>query len=350
MAATLNKLKKDYPWIQTPLIVGAPMRLIALDEIAIEVSRAGGIGFLAAGTDISQTSAHLQKVKASFERQPIKTRDDLLPIGLGFITWGAPLTPSLQLIAQYRPAAIWLFAYKDPDHLTEWVEGVRQASPETRIWIQIGSVAQALETLLLSPDILVVQGADAGGHGLVKGAGLIPLLPEVADSITSGLGEGESKPVLIAAGGIMESRTASAALALGASGVVLGTRLLATPEAAITPGYRNEVLRASDGGQTTVRTKVYDSVRGTTGWSEHYNARGVINRTLRDHEEGLDVEENKKLYEEEVKKGDEGWGFGGRMTTYAGAGVGLVREVKPAADVVREVREGVKEVLGRVVL
>lgn len=95
-----------------------------------------------------------------------------------------------------------------------------------------------------------------------------------------------------------------------------------------------------------MRTKVYDSLRGTN-WAETHNARGIITQSYVDAvEKGMSQEENTRLYREEMRKGDEGWReSGGRMTAYAGSGVGLVREVKGAGEVVREVREGVVGVL-----
>lgn len=231
--------------------------------------------------------------------------------------------------------------------MAEWTTQTRTVSPRTKVWVQIGSVKEAVGVVRgVRPDVLVVQGTDAGGHGLAQGASLIALLPEVADAV-SGVcnADGIPVPVLVAAGGIADARGAAAALVLGAAGVVLGTRFLASPEAQISKGYRDEVLRASDGGQSTVRSKVYDNLRGTTGWAETHNARGVINKSYIDAMAGMDEEENKKLYEAEMKKGDAGWGSGARMTTYAGSAVGLVREGKPAGHIVREVREGSKAVL-----
>lgn len=175
---------------------------------------------------------------------------------------------------------------------------------------------------------------------------MISLVPEVSDAVDAVVKEhGGPSPVLLAAGGIVESRGVAAALALGASGIVMGTRFLACHEAVIAKGYQDEVLRASDGGQNTVRTKVYDNLRGTTGWAETHNARGVINKSYIDAVAGLDEAQNKKLYEEDMKKGDKGWGVEARMTTYAGAGVGLVREVKSAKEIVEEVRDGARAVL-----
>ncbi|KAF2034640.1 oxidoreductase 2-nitropropane dioxygenase [Setomelanomma holmii] len=350
MASTLDTLRRDYPWIQTPLVVGAPMRLIALADMAVEISKAGGIGFIGAGTDVSDLDQHLDKATSllSSHAPSLPSSNSTLPVGVGFINWGADLPLAIQSIAKYRPAATWFFAPSSLDSLKEWTSRTRQASPSTRIWVQIGSVEEAISIVqTVRPDVLVVQGTDAGGHGLAQGASLISLLPEVSDTISSlQFADGYTGPILLAAGGIVDSRGASAAHLLGASGVVLGTRLLASTEANVSRGYQSEVLRASDGGQTTVRTKVYDKLRGTTGWAESHNARGIVNRSYVDALGGMSEEENRRLYEEEVKKGDEGWGEQARMTTYAGSGVGLVREVKGAGEIVREVREGLVGLLG----
>lgn len=271
--------------------------------------------------------------------------DNTLPIGVGFINWGADMTIAIDLIARYKPAAVWFFAASSLSSLAEWTSKTRTASPSTKIWIQTGSVQEALSaTTHAKPDVLVLQGTDAGGHGLSRGASLISLVPEVHDALShlhNQSGNEALSPTLIAAGGISTPSAAAAALLLGTSGVALGTLFLATPEANIAPGYQREILRASDGGQNTVRTSVYDTLRGTTGWPATHNARGVVNRSYEDALQGVDEGENKRLYEEAVTKGDEGWGVEGRMTTYAGSGVGMVKRVRAAGEVVREMREGV---------
>jgi nitronate monooxygenase len=213
-------------------------------------------------------------------------------------------------------------------------------------------VAEAKVALAVKPDVLVIQGTDAGGHGLAQGAGITSLVPEVIDTVrnlcfSATSGSPAQAPVFLAAGGIAESRGAAAAFCLGASGIVMGTRFLASHEANITRGYRDEVVRAADGGQATVRTKVYDKLRGTTGWAETHNARGIVNQTFVDAQGGMSEEDNKKLYKAEEAKGDAGWGVEGRMTTYAGSVVGLVKEVMGSAEIVREVREGSMDVLRR---
>jgi nitronate monooxygenase len=94
---------------------------------------------------------------------------------------------------------------------------------------------------------------------------------------------------------------------------------------------------------------VYDRLRGTAGWPVTYNGRGLLNQSFRDHEAGMPEEENRKLYEDAMKVGDQGWGGSGRMTTYAGSGVGLIHTILPAGDIVREVLKDSRDVLVRAV-
>ncbi|EKD14100.1 uncharacterized protein L3040_007899 [Drepanopeziza brunnea f. sp. 'multigermtubi'] len=343
-------LRSQYQWTHKPLIASAPMRMIATCPLALAVSRAGGLGFLGAGTDVSTLPNLLSEAKTALEASPVpKSSEDILPIGVGFICWGADLPLALSAIesAPLKPAAAWLFAPRDNEELVRWTEGIRKASNEkTKIWIQVGTVAAALEAArTCNPDVLVIQGADAGGHGLVQSSSLIALFPECQDAL---VGAGFKSIPLIATGGIMDGRGVAAALTLGASGVCMGTRFLASPEAVISEGYRKAVVEASDGGVTTARTTVYDKARGTHGWPDTYNARGVLNQSFWDSQRGMSEEENRKLYEEAVQMGDEGWGEKGRMTTYAGAGVGLATKVMPAGEIVQEVLRDYIERLGEI--
>ena len=332
-------LKFHYPWTSAPLIGSAPMRLISTDRLAVAVSRSGGLGFLGAGTDPSTFSSLLASTTSSLQSLPIiDVPKGILPIGVGFICWGFDLSTAISVIesAPLKPAAAWLFAPQNAEDLVSWTEGIRRASSnKTKIWIQVGTVQMALDVAKsCKPDVLVIQGADAGGHGLAQSSSIITLLPESSDVLNK---EGFGHIPLIATGGIVDGRGVAAAMTLGASGVCMGTRFLATPEAVISNGYRNAVLRARDGGVNTGRTTVYDKLRGTVGWPSTYIGRGVLNQSFWDHESGMEEEENKRLYEEAVKMGDAAWGDQGRMTTYAGTGVGLIHNVVPAAEIVREV-------------
>ncbi|KAI4138772.1 MAG: hypothetical protein L6R39_006617 [Caloplaca ligustica] len=324
------------------------MRLITLAPLAVAVSRAGGIGFIGAGTDVHDLEAHLREASQLITQAPIEGASaSTLPIGVGFINWGADLRTATRAIERYKPAAVWFFAPHRNEDLVQWTQAMREATQEvTNIWIQVGTVRDALEVArLCHPDVIVMQGSDAGGHGLERGAGLISLLPETADALRAA---GFGHIPLAAAGGIVEGRGVAACLALGAAGVVMGTRFLASSEASIAKGYQDAVLRAKDGGISTVRSKVYDILRGTTGWPERIGGRGIINQSFLDAKDGRVTEENKRAYAEALEQGDLGWAEDGRLTAYAGTGVGLISKVKPVAEIMDEVRGRVQYICSKV--
>ena len=270
------------------------------------------------------------------------THKNLLPVGIGFQTFAADLSLASQAIQKHKPCAVWLFVPRDGQkELDDWSEMIREVSPETKVWIQVGSVSQAVQAARSAspPDVLVVQGIDAGGHGLARAAGIISLLPEVADEL------GDLDIPLIAAGGIADGRGVAAALSLGAVGVTMGTRFLAAKEAKISKGYQGDVLRIRDGGQNTVRTTLYDELAGRTDWPPGYDGRNVVNRSILDHASGMEFKENQKKYQDATKKGDDGWGKDGRLTSYVGSAVGLVKEVIGAEQIVTAAREQAKAML-----
>ncbi|GLB10808.1 hypothetical protein AtubIFM57258_007220 [Aspergillus tubingensis] len=340
LAPNLSRL---YPWTTSPLIVSAPMRVMSGPALAVAVSRAGGLGFV--NNAIQNIAADLEQASSLISSSALKiTPSPHLPIGVGFLLWADDLDTAVETIQKYKPCAVWLYAPPNGQaDLDTWSRAIRAASPGTQIWIQIGTLSEARSILKSAekPDVVVVQGAEAGGHGRAKDAmGLISLLPEVADEMAG------SQIPLFAAGGIADGRGAAAALCLGASGVVMGTRFLAVSETRIARGYQQEVVRAEDGAVGTTKTLLYNHLRGTFGWPEEYMPRTIINRSWVEHLAGKGFEELKVLHDEAAKEGDQAWGPEGRLATYAGASIGLVHEVKDAESIVREVREQVLERFG----
>ncbi|KAK1752792.1 hypothetical protein QBC47DRAFT_389275 [Echria macrotheca] len=352
-----KKLAASLPWTKTPLIIGAPMRVFTGPETALAIFRAGGLGFIGPGTTPQSTSVDLEAVRSATSPVPIPPRttrsstsssgpgpdsNSVLPVGVGFQIWNGDLPTATAAVESFRPAAAWLFAPRNGQTETDvWTTQLRGASPHTQIWLQVGTVREALEAARSRspPDVLVIQGAEAGGHGrAVDGAGIITLIPEIADEL------GETKIPLVAAGGIADGRGVVAALGVGAAGVAMGTRFLASTEARVNKGYRDEVLRARDGAASTVRTQLYNHLRGTFGWPEQWSPRTVVNRSWVEHVEGVSFEELKRRHDQALKDGA-AWGPEGRTATYAGVNVGLVREVKGAGEIVEEVRREAMDII-----
>jgi nitronate monooxygenase len=335
----LEALRRDYPWTtpNAPVVVSAPMLKIAMARLTISVSANGGIGFLAGGFDLTQLEQQLAEASDLAKSVGLASHNGVLPFGLGFLNWGASLELALTVLAKHPVAAVWLFAPRQASDLVQWATAIRHVTRgKTKIWVQVGTVAEAVEVAKATkPDVMVVQGSDSGGHGLRYRASLMTLMPEVRDVLSN---EGIDNIALIAAGGVIDGRGAAAALALGADGVCLGTRLLASHEAAIAQGYKDEVLRAADGGTNTVATTIYDTVRGFNEWPKSYVGRGLTNQTFLDAEKGMDTKQNVELYKAAMALGDSAWGPDGRMCTYAGTGVGLIREVMSVGDIVKSVQ------------
>lgn len=353
----LGRLRECFPWMKAPFIIAAPMRVMSGPKLAVAVSRAGGLGFIGPGAKPEDTNTDLAEARKLLNEAPA-TRESpatpflpavgagaVLPVGVGFQLWNGDIEIAARAVSQHRPCAAWLFAPKGGQaDLDEWTTRLRAASPGIQVWIQIGTVTEALECAQSSDaaraDALVVQGAEAGGHGRADdGLGIMTLFPEVQDAVRS------ASIALIAAGGIADGRGVAAALALGATGVAMGTRFLASTEARISKGYRDEVVRARDGARCTTRTMLYNQLRGTTGWPPQYSPRGVVNRSWHDHQAGVEFEELKCLHDEAAASGDKGWGPDGRLATYAGAAVGLVNGVENAGALVENIRVQAKDIL-----
>lgn len=312
-------------------------------KLAIAVSKAGGLGLIGAVNDMKQLEGQLQEVSEAFSSDSRFDISQTLPVGVGLLSFILKVDQPLPLLKKFQPAVIWLFASHELSDYAKWANELRTACPKSQIWIQIGSVGGALEIAkACKPDALVLQGADAGGHGFEKGAGVISLVPEATDVLSK---NGFGHIALLCSGGIVDGRGAAAAFTLGAQGVVLGTRFLSAEETIVHPKYREAVLAANDGGQSTVRSKLFDELRGPNIWPVTYDGRSLRTRSYHDHQNGVSLDEIQNLHAAAVKEPDMGWGDTDRATVWAGTGVGLVHKVQPAAEIVQEVREGVKKAL-----
>jgi nitronate monooxygenase len=286
-------------------IVLAPMGFVSGGVLAAAVSHAGGLGLIGAGYGDASW------IRREFERAAGAR------VGVGFITWSLARQPQLlELALGYAPCAVML-SFGDP---RPFAEKIRASG--AKLICQVQSLAIARQALEAKPDVLVAQGTEAGGHGGERS--LFVLLPAVKDIA--------GKIPVLAAGGIADRRGTRAAIALGADGVLVGTRFSASHEALTAPRAKERIVQAS--GDTTVRTTVFDVVRGFDGWS------GITGRALRNRftdawhgrEEALRerIATEAKAYYAAVDRQD----FDTALV-FAGEGVDLIRAILPAAEIVR---------------
>ncbi|KAI1333782.1 inosine monophosphate dehydrogenase [Xylariaceae sp. FL0016] len=340
-------LQTACPWTKAPVIINAPMGGFAGHALASAVSVAGGIGMIGAVFDMNELSENLTSARETLAAHIEKSdpwhpaNSPILPLGVGLLPFVANIDTAMPVIAQHKPAILWLFAAKELSDYAAWRTRLRAASPDTQLWVQVGSVSAALEVArTAAPDVLVMQGADAGGHGFARGAGIVSLLPEASDAlVAAGLGH----VPLVAAGGIAEGRGVASAVALGAAGAVMGTRFLAAEETMMHPAYRAAVLGARDGAVSTARAHVFDELRGPNIWPPLYDGRALTTESYADWKQGVDIEQIRTRCKEAAAGEDAG--YSSRVAVWAGAGVGLVNKVLPAAQIVQEVRDAATDAL-----
>ncbi|KIM44902.1 hypothetical protein M413DRAFT_17801 [Hebeloma cylindrosporum] len=315
--------------IQTPIIAAA-MAGASGGALASQVALAGGFGFVSAGYD----SADFFKKEISIARNALHTAEDqTLRVGVGFLVWLLEKSPSkaeelISIALENRVQAVWLSFGED---IGRWVRYIREHDPRAgskdavKIFIQLSTV-QELKVAITEwkADVIVVQGNEAGGHGLKSSLPLLTLFPLLAN-VASQL----NGPPLLAAGGLATGSQVASLLTLGASGVVLGTRFLLSPESLYTDPHRKSLLAADS--SLSVRTMAFDYARNTLGWPKGVDGRGLRNDTVDDYERGVDVNTVRERFAESARKGENN-----RSVVWAGSGVGLMSEILPAKDIITE--------------
>jgi nitronate monooxygenase len=305
--------------IETPLtkrlgishpILLAPMDVVADARLTAAVSAAGGLGILGGGYGEEQWLVReLDLLERSAQR-----------FGVGFITWSMAKQPKLLELALERGPAAVLLSFGDP---APFADRIKRAG--AILICQVQSIALAKEAAASGADVLVAQGTEAGGHGASRG--LVALVPEVVDAV------GTTIPV-VASGGIADGRGLAAALMLGASGAMMGTRFYATQEAA-GPQAAKERIRAAT-GDDTLRSIVFDISRRNV-WPAPFTGRCLRNAHA-DRWFGREVELMRHLDEESARyaaaRRD---GDLDIAAVIAGESSGLVRDISTAQEVVERV-------------
>lgn len=334
----ISRMKRDLPWIQLPLIANAPMSGVATSKLAVAVTLNGGLGQIGFTGSPHRLEAELENAQTQLKDFMATNQNlDVLPVGVGIVVIGSTPQRWLPIFAKFKPAVVWL-SFGNAQQLKAWTEGIRETTSSSKVWIQVGSVSAALKAAQsCQPDALVMQGSDAGGHGHAKGASVVTLVPEVADALKD---HGLSHISILAAGGIMDGRGVAAALSLGAEGAVMGTRFIGAEEASMSSVVRDEVFTASDGGESTARSRVFDDIWGENPWPQLYDGRCLRSTFYNNREKGMDMDSiRKQFYHDSMRSHREEVDVRDIACIWAGTGVGLVKKLEPAADIVKQVQE-----------
>ncbi|XP_023511402.1 uncharacterized protein LOC111776237 [Cucurbita pepo subsp. pepo] len=313
-------------------IVQAPLGPdISGPELVAAVANAGGLGLLRSPDWESPDYVRelIRKTRALTDK----------PFGVGVIL-AFPHEQNLKAILDEKVAVLQVYWGECSKALVDQAH-----SAGVKIIPQVGSVEEASKAVDVGVDAIIVQGREAGGH-VIGQEGLISILPRVVDIV------GNEDIPIIAAGGISDSRGYVAALALGARGVCLGTRFVATEESHAHPAYKRKLveLDATDytnifgrarwpgAPQRVLQTPFYDDWKSLPA-NENESNQPVIGRSTIN---GLDIDVRRfaGTVPNATTKGDIE-----SMAMYAGQGVGLIKEILPAGEVVRKLVEGAQHLI-----
>lgn len=286
--------------IKYPIMQGA-MAQIAKAPLVAAVSNAGGLGIIASGgMSGEELRTEIQKTKALTDK----------PFAVNLMLMMTNIEELTAVIIEEGVKVVTTGAGTPKTYMPIWKEAGITVIPV------VPSVMIARKMEQLGADAVVAEGTEAGGH--VGETTTMALLPQVVDAV--------SIPV-IAAGGIGDGRGIAAAFALGAQGVQIGTRFLATDECPVHENFKLACLKAKD----------RDTV--VTGRRNGAPVRSIKNKMIKEYQRLEDENVDRDVLEEltlgslrkAVQEGDTENG-----SVMAGQITGMITEIKPVDALIQE--------------
>ena len=297
--------------IEAPVIQGG-MAWVAEHCLAAAVSEAGGLGIIGAA------SAPAQWVREQIRLVKEKTEK---PFGVTIMLMSPYADEVAKVVVEEQVPVVTTGAGSPEKYMKMWKEAGIKVIPV------VASVALAKRMERCGADALVAEGTEAGGH--IGENTTMVLVPQIADAV---------KIPVIAAGGVADGRGMAAAFMLGAQGVQIGTRFVASVEAQVHENYKNYIVKAKD-----IDSRV-------TGRSTGHPVRALRNQMtklyLEKEQEGVPFEELELLTLGSLRKavvdGDVVNG-----SVMAGQSAGLVKKEESCADIIKDVMTQAEKLLGR---
>lgn len=295
---------------QYPVIQGG-MAWVAEHKLASAVSNAGGIGLIAGGSaPIDYLREQIRLCKENTDK----------PFGVNIMLMSPTADDLAQLIIDEKVPVVTTGAGNPAKFIPAWKEAGVKVIPV------IPSVALAKRMEKAGADAVVAEGTESGGH--IGENTTMCLVPQVVDALEI--------PV-IAAGGIADGRGVAASFMLGAEGVQIGTRFLASEECQIHSTFKELVVKAKD----------TDSV--VTGRYTGHPCRNIKTKFSKklasgERDGSLTPDEFEKLTLGSLRKAVQDGNLE-EGSFLCGAIAGMINDVKPCADIVREIMEQAEKLL-----
>ena len=301
----------DLLGIEYPIFQGG-MAWVAEQHLAAAVSAAGGLGLLGGASAPGEVVRDMIRDVRSMTDRPFGVNVMLM----------SPYADDVAGIVIREGVKIVTTGAGIPDkYMKDW------KAAGVRVIPVVASVGQARLMERLGADAVVAEGMESGGH--IGEATTMTLVPQVVDAL---------KIPVIAAGGIADGRGMMAAFMLGAEAVQIGTRFVNSTEAVVSDAYKQRIIRAKDIDSTV------------TGLSHGHPIRSLRNEMTREYlrleAEGKGLEELELLtlgsLRRAVQDGDVKNG-----TVMAGQIAGMIKDIKPCADIIRDIMDEFHALAGK---
>jgi len=310
----------DLLGIEYPIIQGG-MAWIANAELAAAVSNAGGLGLISPTAELDKTGDQISNLKQQLKKTRSLTSK---PFGVN-LPLQSPGIEDLIATVISEKVDILVTAAGNPATYTS-----RLKEAGIKVLHVVASVKHAQNAEKRGVDAVIAEGYEAGGHNGLDELTTFVLVPQVVDAV---------RIPVVAAGGIADARGVVAALALGADGVQMGTRFVATSECIAHPNFKEAILKASDTGTVITGRKL-----GPTRILKN----PMANKLLEMEAAGASAEEMVSFIGTESRthlgqvEGDLVNGQG-----YCGSVAGMIKEVQSVSEVMRGIIENYRAVLAR---
>lgn len=303
--------------IQYPILQGG-MLWLANAELAAAVSNAGALGVLSPYAGMERHGDGSKNLEKQIHRIRDLTRKPFgVNIPLDLDQSGLLINSLLQ-----QGAEIVITAAGSPALYTELLK-----KAGLKVLHVISSVSQGRFAESCGVDGVISEGIEAAARNGLDELPLFSLIPQVAEAL--------SIPV-IASGGIVDARGIVAAMALGADGVQLGTRFIAVDENPAHPNYKRAILEAED-TDTVITCRSLLPTRNLK--------TGFCRRLLELEQSGASPEKIRDFLGYQRASRSQLEGDLDRGEAFAGASVGLIKEIVPAASVIQDLVEGYEKIM-----
>ncbi len=305
--------------IEYPILAGG-MNVISNAELAAAVSNAGGLGIITpfAGLMDPTPEKLLENLRAQIRLTKSLTRK---PFGINF-SLSSPIAKDFVTVALEEGFQVATTSAGSPSVYTK-----RLKDAGVKVLHLVASVKHAKKAEAEGVDGVIAEGFEAGGHNGNDELPTLVLVPQVVDAV---------KIPVVAAGGIADSRGVVAAIALGAEGVQIGTRFIATTECIAHLNYKNAIINAPDTGTAITGRSIGGVTRAIKSpfiaRLQEMEASGAPAKQILDF-----------IGTERIRLGElQGDLVEGEV--YSGAIAGMIRDIKPAGVVLKEIVDGIPAV------